>query len=59
MSKDLRTASGAKPTHKMIVDGEPVRIVENQAPGRAEGFHVVEGANGKFVAHKNDLAEIG
>lgn len=55
MSKNMRTASGKTATHKMIVDGEPVVIVSEQAEGRAEGFFVVEGANGKFVAHKYDL----
>lgn len=43
-------------THKCIIDSEPVRIIKD-APGRAQGFVVVEGPySGRFVAHeKYDL----
>jgi hypothetical protein len=55
MNKEYKTASGKPATHRCIVDGEPVAIVNEQAPGRAVGFHTVEGARGRFVAHTRDL----
>lgn len=43
-------------THVTVVDGEPVNIVSRSVEGRGENFCEVEGAHGRFVAHKNDLA---